>query len=134
MAKEKHDSQPARQRMPVAIRGVTYPDAHAAAKALRVSVDTVYCGISRGNPDRIGLGPDYAARQRKGGLPPKPVTVAGQRFASMAELARAIGRDPRNVRNSLRAGGLARERIVRAVMALIAARENAAMRAAMRSE
>lgn len=121
-----------RERMPVMIRGKLYADAHAAAKALRVAVSTVYCGVIRGNPDRIGLGPDYAARPHRGGLPPKPVTVAGQRFASMAELARAIGRDPRNVRNSLRAGGLARERIVRAVMALVADRENAAMRAAMK--
>ena len=123
-----------RQKMPVMIRGVTYPDAEAAAKALRVAVDTVYCGIIRGNPDRIGLGPDYAARPHKGGKPPKPVTVAGQRFASMAELARAIGREPRAVRVSLRAGGIAKDRIVRAVMALIAARENAAMRAAMKDQ
>lgn len=123
-----------RERMQVMIRGKVYEDAHAAAKALRVAVDTVYCGISRGNPDRIGLGPDYRARPRKGGLPPKPVVVAGQRFASMADLARALGRDPRNVRHSLRAGGLARERIVRAVMALVAARENAAMRAAMKDQ
>lgn len=123
-----------RENMPVMIRGKLYPDAKAAAKALRVSVDTVYCGISRGNPDRIGLGPDYAARPHRGGLPPKPVTVAGQHFASMAELARAIGREPRAVRVSLRAGGIAKDRIVRAVMALVAARENAAMRAAMKDQ
>ncbi len=40
-----------RARMPVMIRGKTYPDAQAAAKALRVAPATVYCGIIRGNPD-----------------------------------------------------------------------------------
>ena len=123
-----------RQRMPVLIRGVEYPDAHAAAAALGVSPDTVYCAIIRGNPDRCGLGPDYKARRRAGGLPPKPVTIAGRKFASMAELARFLGRDPRAVRISLRAGGIAKGRIVMAVLKQIAAEENAARRAMDKAE
>ena len=123
-----------RQRMSVEIRGVIYPDADAAAAALGVSPDTVYCAIIRGNPDRCGLGPDYQKRATKGGRPPKPVIVAGRRFASMADLARFLGRSPRAVRASLRAGGLARGRIVMAVMKQIAAEENAARRAMDQAE
>jgi hypothetical protein len=120
--------------MQVAVRGVVYPDARAAAKALKVAVSSVYCAVIRGNPDRLGLGPDYRRRRTGGGLPPKPVTVAGQRFASMADLARAIGRDPRCVRKSLSGGPIARERIARAVMAIVAARENKALRSFTRGE
>lgn len=123
-----------RQNMPVVIRGERYIDCHDAAAALGVAVSTVYCGVIRGNPDRIGLGPDCAARRRAGGLPPKPVKVCGEDFASMADLARAIGREPRNVRTSLKAGGLAKQRIILAVMRLIAARENAAMKAATKTK
>ena len=119
-----------RQTMTVAIRGVTYPSAQAAATALGVKPSTLSCAISRGDIDRIGLGVDYARRETKGGLPPEPVIVAGRRFASMADLARFLGRDPRNVRVSLRAGGTAQGRIVVAVMKQIAAKENAARRAA----
>lgn len=123
-----------RTRMQVCIRGKIYPDAKAAAKALGVALATVYCGISRGNPDRIGLGPDYKRRRRQGGgQKPKPVVVAGQRFASIADLARAIGRDPRNVRHSLRRGAIAKRRIALAVMKIVAARENAAVKAAAKS-
>lgn len=124
-----------RPRMSVTIRGVTYPDAEAAAKALRVAKATVYCGIIRGDPDRIGIGRGRGPRSgKKGGLPPKPVTVAGRKFSSMAALARAIGRDPRCVRVSLRAGGLAQERIALAVIKLIAAEDMAARRAKDREQ
>lgn len=126
--------------MPVLIRGKEYPSAKEAAKALGVATATVYCGVIRGNPDRIGLGPDYSARRRGGGKPPQPVTIAGQHFPSMADLARAIGRDPRSVRASLKRGGEAHRRIVRAVMEIVAqrmkeaaARENAALKAATAS-
>lgn len=120
--------------MPVLIRGVTYPSAREAAEALGVSVDTVYCAIIRGNPDRCGLGVDYQNRRRGGGLPPKPVTVAGRQFASMADLARFLGRDPRAVRISLRAGATARGRIVMAVLKEIARQENEARRAMDKAE
>ena len=114
--------------MRVSIRGKTYPDVKAAAADLGVATATVYCGIIRGNVDRIGLGVDYEARNHGGGRPPKPVTIGGQRFASMADLARAIGRDPRNVRASLRRGAESQRRIALAVMRLTAKRENAALR------
>lgn len=112
--------------MRVTVRGVTYPSAHEAAAAHGVAVATVYCAISRGRIDRLGLGPDYKARKHGGGQKPQPVTVAGQRFASLAELARAIGRTPKAVRVSWKRGQ--RESIVLAVMRLVAERENKAMK------
>ncbi len=121
--------------MPVLVRGTIYPSARACAEALGVSVATVYCAISRRDPDSIGLG--RGARppgSRKGGRKPKPVTVAGQRFASLADLARAIGRDPRDLRASMRRGEQARQKIVVAVMKLVAARENEAMWARLKND
>lgn len=123
-----------RQRMSVEIRGVIYPSAKAAARALGVSTATVYCALCRGDIDRVGLGVDYRKRATKGGRPPKPIIVAGRRFNSQADLARAIGRSPRALRVSLQAGGTAKERIALAVMKLIAQEENAARRAMDRAE
>ena len=117
--------------MTVQIRGKIYPNAAAAAKALKVAESTVFCAIMRGNPDRIGLGPDYKARKSKGGTP-REITVAGRKFVSIAALARTIGRPPKAVRNSLNAGEDAKQNIIAAVMKLIAQQENAAMRATLR--
>lgn len=116
--------------MRVLIRGVEYPDVHAAAAAHNVTVATVYDAIIRRDPDSIGLGRGKVKRNPKGGLPPKPITVAGQKFPSLAALARYIGRPPREVRTSLKRGELAQRRIVLAVMKRIAQQENAARRAA----
>lgn len=122
------------QRMSVRIRGKVYPDAYVAAKELGVALSTVYCGISRGNPERIGLGPDYKSRKTAGGKAPKPVTVAGYKFASMAELARAIGRKPKAVRVSLKSGEIAKQRIITAVMHWVSKQDNAAMKAAFKAQ
>ena len=101
--------------MPINVRGVTYADAKEAAQALGVEPCSVHSAITRGNPDRLGLGLDYKARVVKGGKR-KPVEVAGRRFDTVADLARFLGRDPRCVRVSLNAGGVAKGRIIRAVM------------------
>lgn len=126
-----HDARPI---MPVEVRGKVYPSARAAAAALGVSVASVYCAISRGNIDRLGLGPDYSKKVTKGGRAPKRIVVAGQEFPSIAALARALGRGRRAVGASLRAGDAARTRIALGVMALVAQRENAAMRASTRED
>lgn len=120
--------------MPVLVRGTTYPSAKSCAAALGVSLATVYCAVSRRDPDSIGLGRgNRPPAARKGGLPRKPVIVAGQRFASVADLARAIGRNPKDVRSSLRRGEAAQRGIVLAVMKLVATRENEAMRARLKT-
>jgi hypothetical protein len=116
--------------MQVEIRGKVYENAKAAAKANGVAVASVYFAIIRGNPDRLGKGIDYKARKTKGGLPPKPVVIAGQRFESMAALARAIGRPSRSVRTAWNNGR--RAPIVLAVLNLIADRENRAMKESAR--
>lgn len=118
--------------MTVVVRGKVYPNATAAAKALKVAESSVFCAIMRGNVDRLGLGIDYKKRVTKGGKC-RPVTIAGKQFESMAALAKAIGRPAKSVRFSLNAGPAARANIVHAVMKLIAEKENAAMRAVMLS-
>ena len=47
---------------------------------------------------------------------------------------RTIGRDPRNLRRSLKSGELARARILRSVLKLTADKENAAMRAKLKEQ
>lgn len=126
-----HDARPIMQ---VKVRGKVYPSARAAAAALGVKVMSVYCAISRGNLDRLGLGPDYSKKITKGGQRPRRIVVAGQEFPSIASLARALGRPRKSVGASLRAGETARRRIALGVMALVAQRENAAMRASTRED
>lgn len=119
-----------RERMPVEIRGKLYAHAGTAAKALKIAESTVYCGIMRGNIDRIGLGPDYKARKTRGGRP-KTVTVAGKKFSSVADLARFINRSPKAVRASLTAGEDARQNVITAVIHKIAAQEKPIVKAYM---
>ena len=119
-----------RSLMQVTIRGVTYRSAAEAAEALGVATATVYCALTRGDIDRVGIGVDYEARKTKGGLPPKPVTVAGRRFASMADLARFVGMTPRAVRNVFSRGkDKARDDLVAKVLRIIAQEEKAARKA-----
>lgn len=51
--------------MPMRIAGKVYPDAHAAAKALKVSVKTIYSALSTGREDFVGLG--RKRKHRRGG-------------------------------------------------------------------
>lgn len=118
--------------MTVLIRGKLYPSVAAAAKSLRVAKSTIYVAMMRGSLDRVGLGIDYRKRKWGGGRR-RPVTIAGKTFATIVELADAIGRNPKSVRTSLLAGERARARIALAVMKLNAKQENAAMRAVMNS-
>lgn len=111
--------------MPVAVRGVIYPSAHDAAAALGVKVATVYDAISRRDPDTLGLGRSYIPAKNRKSPKAKPVTVAGTKFRSIADLARQIGRKPKDVAFSLRRGEIAHRRVVLAVMKMIAAKEQA---------
>lgn len=121
------------QMMSVVIRGKFYPSVPIAAKALKVATATIYDALSRGNIDRVGLGVDYKKRRNRGGSP-KPITIAGKTFPSMAELARSIGRSPKAVRASLCRGKEARLNITMAVLKLIAEQENIAMRKTLRTQ
>lgn len=114
---------------PITIRGVTYPSTIAAAKALGVARSTISCALARGRLDRVGLGVDY--KTRKSGGHKRPIEIMGMKFASRAELARAIGRRPCSVRASLVNGGASFENIVRALMELQARKDNAAVKASM---
>lgn len=56
-------------------------------------------------------------REHKGGRRRRPQIIAGVAFPSIAALAHYIDREPKNVRRSLAAGPIARERLVYAVQA-----------------
>lgn len=85
---------------PVMVRGKTYPNVAAAAKALKVSEATVYCGISRGDPDRIGTGTKRPGNKRK--VP--PFTFGGLTFESKAAASLALGRNKKYVSRILACG------------------------------
>lgn len=118
--------------MTIRVRGVTYANAAECAKALGVSRTAIWSAIARGRIDRLGLGVDYANRKCPGGTP-KPITIGGKRFRSIADLARFIGRPPFSVRDSLKAGDVARGRILRAVIERLAREEQMAWKAHTRA-
>jgi len=110
--------------MPVRIRGVDFPDAHAAAEHFGVSPHTVWAAIGMGDPDRV-------ARKVSPPLPRlKPVTLYGVSFPSCAEASRQLGFGWSGyVSQALRRQNpVAQERIRAAVMRLVAEREVRAMR------
>lgn len=103
--------------MRVTIRGVTYESVPAAAEALGITPDTIHSAIYRNRLDTCGLGSGYRPPGvRFGGRPPTPIKIGPHFFSSIAELARFINRNPRDVRQSLQRGNLARGRIALAVI------------------
>lgn len=65
---------------PLTIRGKTYPSAKHAARALGVSVQTIYNLKHRGRLD-------YAGTRKS----PKPIEIDGVRYPSQTAAARALG-------------------------------------------
>jgi hypothetical protein len=96
--------------MRVEVRGKVYESVPEAAKALKVSKQTIYTSMERGTLDGVGLR-KYGAKNPRGGRKPIPVTVAGHTWPSIGDCARDLGLDHRYVRNVLlRDGALAKER------------------------
>lgn len=118
--------------MRVIVRGQMFETVRECADHFGVTTDTVYCAISRRDPDSIGRGRGRVKRTHGGGAQKKPMVVAGVRFASMADLARFVGKEPRLVRASLRRGDRAKMRIIQAVMKRQAEAENQRMREALK--
>lgn len=71
-------------RMPVAIRGVVYPSIKAAAEAHGCTPMAIYCALSRGRIDRIGL-PHTQSRHGKG------ITLGGVHYPSMRAASLSLG-------------------------------------------
>ena len=115
--------------MRVEVRGVIYPSVKACAEALGVSTGSVYRALSSGKVKTLGIGKGNVSTSHKVLVKKKPLIVAGYPFPSIAALALTIGRCPRGVRRSLYRGEKAQAGLIRAVMELVAARENAAMKA-----
>jgi len=79
-----------RAKMTVSIRGTTYPNARAAAKAVGVSVATVYSAVIRGTTDTVGLG-HHGPNRGRGGVQAKPFIIGPLSFSSRREASRALG-------------------------------------------
>lgn len=74
---------------PVRVRGVTYPSAASAARALGISDSTISKSLRLGTEEHAGLG--RRAHRRVPTIPPKPVTLVGKRYSSVAEASRQTG-------------------------------------------
>lgn len=81
--------------MRVNVRGVIYESVRECAAALGVKPAAVYKAMQRGTLDNLGQPPNA----------PKPITIGGVSFPSIAALARYIGKDTSHTRRALQAGG-----------------------------
>ncbi|MEC7763369.1 MAG: hypothetical protein VX874_15815 [Pseudomonadota bacterium] len=80
----------------IVIRGESFPDANAAAKAHKVTPDAVRLAARTGKLDLVGLG--YPR------IDPTPVLIAGRTFASAADAARAFGKTAHAVWKAINEG------------------------------
>ena len=71
--------------MLIRIRGVVYPSAKAAGKALGVHWNTILRALDDGRIDEVGI------VRRIGGRPGTPCTFRGRRYPSMTAAAREHG-------------------------------------------
>lgn len=80
---------PRKATLPVRVRGVTYANAYEAAKALKVSVTTVYSALATSTTDTLGLGRGNHSNHQ----PPRrhPVKVGPWVFASKRAAAKWLG-------------------------------------------
>ena len=67
---------------PVRVRGVTYPSAASAARALGLHVNTVHKHLDAGTPDLIGMGVLS---------PSRPCVINGVSYPSLRAAGRALG-------------------------------------------
>lgn len=110
--------------MSIEIRGVVYPSAKHAAKALGVRPITVYAALNRGRLDTVGIGQGKGSKRPLSGRKPKPLKIGNVEFESQIEADRQLGYSAGAVSNILRKGGKqAKEGLVRRVMEYQAKKE-----------
>jgi len=113
--------------MTIRIRGTIYPSAHAAAAALGIRPVTVYSALSRGAIDGAGIGAGRGRRKQGHSVKSKPVTIAGETFASMNAASVALGFGPQYLGNVLDRGkDRARTKLQAAAMLYAARRDGRA--------
>ena len=117
--------------MPVRIRGVDYPNAREAAKALKVKQVSIYCAISKGTVDTVGLGKGKCKKNPRGGNP-KPITLAGIEFPSLQAASKALGFSRGYLQNKFSKPGSDRQNLAKAIMEMTAKDENKLLRANLR--
>lgn len=94
---------------PIPIRGVIYPKATDAAKALGVTKQAVYAARKRGRLDYLGLGPGKTYPGDRKGRPTIPIiyeTDDGARyfFESATEAAKTLGCSRAHIYRLIRSG------------------------------
>ncbi len=94
---------------PIPIRGVIYPKAADAAKALGVTKQAVYAARKRGRLDYLGLGPGKTYPGDRKGRPPVPLIYEAEdgtryRFESATKAAAAMGCSRAHIYRLIRSG------------------------------
>ncbi len=124
-----------RQTVRVIIRGETFETVQHAAETFGVAKSTVYCALSRGNPDSIGLRRGTRPKESHKSGRGREFTIAGVTFPSIAAASEALGFRRRYLADALVKGRTeTRQRIAFAALRYTARQEMAAMRAASGKE
>ena len=97
-------ARPGSETYPVMVRGTLYPDVAACAAAFGINEGSVRTMIWRGRADMIGLGIGGPRVYGKDNPRSKHVTVAGETFACIADLARRAGIPRRRASRMVAAG------------------------------
>ena len=87
--------------MRIKVRGVTYETVKEAADALGLTINGVYSGLDRGAAEKLGIGKTK----------PIAITLEGITFRSMTAASIALGFPPKTLRELLRGGPKAQERV-----------------------
>lgn len=127
--------QPMAETMRVTIRGVTYDSVREAASELGVAKSTVYCALSKGNIDTVGLGPGTRPPDRYRSGKGKEITLAGVTFPSIAAASVALGFRAKYLALALSKGKTeTRQRIAYAALRYTARRDMDAVRLEWRAQ
>ena len=113
--------------MPVRIRGVDYPTAADAAKALGVKQATIYSALYRNTLDTVGTGSGRLKKNARGGKP-RPIVLGTMKFRTIQEASLFLGYEKRSLSKILRVGGdHARQNVMRRLLEKTAQQENSRM-------
>lgn len=106
-----------RATMPVLVRGRVFANVRECAEHFGLSVGTVYCALSRGKADSIGLGKGTQPGCRSGKGNAKAVKLGNTIFRSKREADRALGLFPGATARILASGSEKRmQRLMRLAM------------------
>ena len=93
--------------MRVLVRGVIYESPHDCAKALKVTVDTVYSAVHNDTTDTLGFGRGWKPKGNPnyGHGRSKEITLGKTTFKSLAEASAALGWKRKRLEQMLKTRG-----------------------------